>query len=95
VVEITSGKPYFDERVDKYNFRTFSIDAEDSHYVWHRDQEYRQIEVMRGNGWQFQWENALPWLLVPGQKFRIDPGEYHRIIKGVDDLVIRITPIDK
>lgn len=90
-MEITSGKPYIDEGV----IRTFSVLKEDSQYVWHRDDEDRLVEVLDGNGWQFQWDNCLPWLLKPGMEFRINANEYHRIIKGVDDLKIRITPINK
>lgn len=95
MVDRTSGKPYVDERVNEYNIRTFSVNEDDAHYVWHRDNEDRLIEVLKGDGWQFQWEGCLPWLLVPGMKQQIRANEYHRIIKGANDLVIRITPLDK
>lgn len=78
---------------DELGVRTFDVDADDSNYVWHRDHEDRLIEVVAGDGWQFQWEKCLPWLLVPGMKFKIKAYEYHRIIKGVNDLKIRITPL--
>lgn len=88
--------PHADPYEDYDNgVRIFDVEAEDSTYVWHRDHEDRMIEILEGDGWQFQWENALPWLIVPGMKFRIDANEYHRIIKGVNDLKIRITPLDK
>ena len=88
--------PHADPYEDHDNgVRIFDVEAEDSTYVWHRDHEDRMIEILEGDGWQFQWENALPWLIVPGMKFRIDANEYHRIIKGVNDLKIRITPLDK
>jgi len=88
--------PHTDPYEDHDNgVRIFDVGAEDSTYVWHRDHEDRIVEILEGDGWQFQWENALPWLIVPGMKFRIDANEYHRIIKGVNDLKIRITPLDK
>lgn len=80
---------------DELGIRTFDVEADDSEYVWHRDHEDRLVEIVSGNGWQFQWEKALPWLLKPGMRFKIKAYEYHRLIKGVDDLRIRITPLDK
>jgi hypothetical protein len=32
-------------------------------------------------------------LLQPGIKFKIKEGEYHRLIKGIDNLQIRITKL--
>ncbi len=81
-------KPYID--IDD-GIRTFDINALDEEFVWHRDNEDREIEILEGDGWQFQAENALPFLLKPGLRFEIKAGEYHRIIKGVNDLKIRIN----
>lgn len=78
---------------DEFGIRIFDVNADDSHYVWHRDREDRLIEIVEGDGWQFQWDKALPWLLKPGMKFQIKALEYHRLIKGVNDLKIRITPL--
>lgn len=84
-------KPYIDDG----NIRTFDVLAENSEYVWHRDKETRRIEILEGDGWQFQVENSLPWLLVPGLTFEIEEGLYHRLIKGITDLKIRITTYNK
>jgi hypothetical protein len=51
------------------------------------------VEIISGDGWRFQKENELPWLLKTGMKFEIKAHEYHRIIKGVNDLKIRITSL--
>ena len=40
-----------------------------------------------------QPENCLPLLLEPGIIFKIEEGEYHRLIKGIDNLQIRITKL--
>jgi len=90
-VEITGGNPY----VDEGDVRTFSVAEDDSQYVWHRDDEDRYVEVLSGGGWQFQWENCLPWLIVPGMQIFIKANEYHRLLKGADNLVVRITSRDK
>ena len=86
---MTFGKPYIDEG----NIRTFSVDALDEEFVWHRDEEDRIIEVIEGDGWQFQPENSLPYLLKPEIGFTIRKGEYHRLLKGVNDLVVKVTKI--
>lgn len=89
MAEITGGKPY----TDKDNIRTFNVDAIDEEFVWHRDKEDRIIEVIEGDGWQFQPENSFPYLLKPGIGFTIRKGEYHRLIKGINNLVVKITKI--
>lgn len=89
VVEITSGRPY----TDTDNIRVFNVSKDQSEFVWHRDKEDRIIEVIEGDGWQFQPENCLPLLLEPGIRFNIEKGEYHRLIKGVNNLKVKITKI--
>ena len=88
-VVVISGKPY----TDLDDIRTFDINEDQSEFVWHRDKEDRLVEVISGNGWQFQPENCLPLLLQPGIKFKIKEGEYHRLIKGIDNLEIRVTKL--
>jgi hypothetical protein len=88
-VVVISGKPY----TDIGDIRTFDINEDQAEFVWHRDKEDRMVEVISGNGWQFQPENCLPLLLEPGIRFKIEEGEYHRLIKGIDNLQIRITKL--
>jgi len=89
VAEIISGKPY----IDKEDIRIFDVEQPDEEFVWHRDNEDRIIEVLSGDGWQFQPEGSLPVLLKPGIGFTIRKGEYHRLIKGVNNLEIRVTKL--
>ena len=49
-----------------------------------------EIEILEGEGWQFQIQNCLPWLLKKGMVFRIRKEEYHRLIKGATPLKCRI-----
>ncbi len=87
VVEITSGRPYTD---DEDNIRTFDPYADDAEYVWHRDMEDREIEVLDGEGWCFQVDKCLPWLLKKGMIFNVKKFEYHRLIKGITPLKCRV-----
>tara|TARA_B100000131_G_scaffold292285_1_gene306637 strand:+ start:1429 stop:1719 length:291 start_codon:yes stop_codon:yes gene_type:complete len=86
-VEITFGKPYWEDG----DIREFDPNREDAEYVWHRDGEDREIEVLEGEGWQFQYQNCLPYLLEEGMVFEINKDEYHRLIKGVNTLKCRIV----
>lgn len=86
MVEITFGKPYWEDG----HIRTFDPSQDDEEFVWHRDMEDREIEVLEGEGWQFQIQDCLPWLLKKGMVFKIESKEYHRLIKGVTPLKCRI-----
>lgn len=79
-------KPY----TDKDNIRTIESNVDSAELVWHRDAEDRIIEVIEGNGWQIQIEDCLPFLIYPGMKFEIPMNVYHRVIKGIDNLIIKI-----
>ena len=91
VADLIFGKPYIEDG----DTRTFDVDKSQDEYVWHRDREDRIVEVLAGDGWQFQPENCLPLLLQPGVKFKITEGEYHRLIKGINNLQIRMTRLYK
>ena len=82
----TFGKPYWEDS----DIREFDPDVKDTEYVWHRDAEDREVEIICGEGWQFQLANCLPWLLTAGMVFDIEKFEYHRLIRGVTPLKCRI-----
>jgi len=88
-VALNGGKPY----IDKGNIRYFSVEQDKEEFVWHRDDEDRLIEVIEGQGWQLQMENSLPFLLEQNKKVYINKNVYHRLIKGYDDLTIKITKV--
>jgi hypothetical protein len=92
---MTTANTYRNPYLDKNNIRVFDIESEDSNFVWHMDHEDRRIKILEGDGWQFQWDGCLPWLLKPGMEFNIKKNEYHRLIKGVNDLKIEITILNK
>ena len=86
MVEISSGRPYTDVGV----IRIFSSEVDVEELVWHRDKENRKVEVLEGEGWQFQFNGSLPFELTEGRKFNIPEGMYHRVIKGKTKLVLKI-----
>jgi len=48
-------KPYTDiEVTDKYIIREFNENIDPIELMWHRDLENRTVEVLEGEGWQFQ-----------------------------------------
>lgn len=79
-----------DPYIDKNNIRIFSKDVDPMSLIWHEDQEDRTIEVIEGNGWKFQFDEELPFELKKGNKFFIPKGNLHRVIKGKNNLKIKI-----
>jgi len=77
-------------KVRNGKIRVFREDVKEEDLIWHRDTKDRSIHVMEGYGWQLQTDNEHPMDLLEGHSYSIDKMEYHRIIKGEGDLVIRI-----
>ena len=83
-METTSGKPY----TDNQSIRTIHNQSEE--FEWHRDRQDRVITVLEGQGWQLQYNGELPIELIEGKQYHIPAMMYHRVIKGMNDLVIDI-----
>ena len=77
-----------------YQVRRFSIDVDPAELLWHRDREDRLIEVISGSEWYLQKENLLPEKLKINENYFIRSREWHRIIKGIDDLIVKIKFIE-
>ena len=75
--------------------RKFSNTVLEDDLEWHRDRQDRLVEVLHGNGWMLQRDNSIPVLLNPGDSFSICENEWHRIVKGKNSLVIKITESKK
>ena len=82
----------FEQKIigEKTMIRKFSKYVEANQLVWHRDREDRFVEVISGKGWSIQLDNKLPQKLTEGSTFAIKAGQYHRILKGENDLKIKI-----
>jgi len=89
-------KPYKEEILEQhgtgkmFKVRTFEHTVEGDELVWHRDKQNRSVHVLSGSGWKLQKDDALPEDLTVGKDYYIMKNSYHRLIKGGDDLVIRI-----
>ena len=84
--------PYIDEQSEEYFIRTFQSYTDDEELVWHRDRNDRTVEVVKGKGWRFQFDNELPFNLNVGDTLFIKAMDYHRLIKSdsATHLVIKI-----
>jgi hypothetical protein len=71
--------------------RKFSRDVSETMLEWHRDRQDRVVEVIHGDGWMFQRDNSIPIQINEGSTFKIRANEWHRVIKGKSDLIIKIT----
>lgn len=80
-------KPY----QDSSNIRVFSKNVDPTELVWHQDKEDRDVEVLEGEGWKFQFDNELPLDVKKGDRIFITEGRIHRILKGTTDLKIKIN----
>jgi len=83
--------PYRDEAKEGFFIRQFDENVQQDELVWHRDHTDRRIDILEGIGWQFQFDNTLPFNIVPGDHLNIKANEYHRLIKGKSPLKLRIT----
>jgi hypothetical protein len=83
--------PFEEEQIsDNIFIRTFSADIDEMDLIWHTDKENRFIKVLEGNGWQFQYDEDLPFEMTDGLGFPVMKGQIHRVIKGVGPLKIEL-----
>jgi quercetin dioxygenase-like cupin family protein len=75
--------------------RKFSRDVSETMLEWHRDRQDRVVEVIHGDGWMFQRDNSIPVQISEGSTFKIRANEWHRVIKGKGDLIVKITESKK
>tara|TARA_B100001939_G_scaffold246727_1_gene213861 strand:+ start:3332 stop:3616 length:285 start_codon:yes stop_codon:yes gene_type:complete len=93
------SKPYIDKPFEqegtgqKYLIRTFDENLKESELVWHRDLQNRNIHVLDGKGWKLQMDDKLPTELKIGKEYYIAKMSYHRLIKGENNLILRIKEI--
>ena len=75
--------------------RSFSSTASEDNVLLLRDRQNRIVEVIHSNGWRFQRDDSVPALLSSGDILEIAANEWHRIIKGEGDLIVKITESKK
>ena len=85
-------KPYKERIINEsVSIRGFSFFVKPKDLAWHRDHENRIITIIEGSGWKFQRENELPFLLNEGDIIKINAKEYHRLLKGKSNLIVKIV----
>lgn len=81
--------PYKDlEITNEYIIREFSQNIDPIELMWHRDDEDRTLEILKETDWMFQFDNSLP-TFMEGNIF-IPRHEWHRVIKGTNNLLVKI-----
>ena len=87
-----TGRPYQNlSFTDKCIIREFSSDIDPEEFKWHQDDQDRVVTILEcGKGWGFQYDNELPYEVAPGDILFILRHEWHRVIKGEGNLVIKI-----
>jgi len=88
-----TGRPYSEKKEDGFIIREFSRNTPTYELVWHRDKKDRVVEAMHETDWMFQLDNEVPQRLTENKLF-IPKETYHRLIKGTDDLVVKIWQKD-
>ena len=84
--------PFQENKISDNTFiRVFSQDTDSGEYAWHRDREDRIIESIETTDWKIQIDNELP-KVIEGEVF-IPMGVYHRLIKGTNDLKIKLVKL--
>lgn len=84
--------PFVEENLSKNRrIRMFPETVWEEDLVWHRDAEDRTIKVISSNGWKLQMDDQLPKELVMGEIHYIPKNTYHRIIKGIGELIVEIV----
>lgn len=84
---------YIDEKLSDTSWiREFDPEiTESEEYVWHRDLNDREVEVLEGGGWKFQFDNDLPFFINRNNSIQVPKMVYHRIIPGKTKLRIKIN----
>jgi hypothetical protein len=93
VVEVSTGNPYSDDFSIDYFVRHFDNNLSNDELIWHRDKENREITVLEGKNWSFQYDNSLPFELKVGDTIRVPAEIYHRLIKGTTALSLKIKEL--
>ena len=84
--------PFVEQKLsDNRRLRTFPETIWEDDLVWHRDKHDRTIKIISSDGWQLQMDNELPKNLTMGDIHFIPKEVYHRVIKGVNDLIVEIV----
>lgn len=84
--------PFTETQISRNVFiREFDHSVDSEELVWHQDRENRHIKVLESNTWLLQIDNQVPFFLEEGKTYYIEAYNWHRLIKGKDNLLLEIT----
>ena len=83
--------PFKDIIIDGFSIRLFEFSKDTDEFVWHRDKEDRIIKCEHNTDWKFQMDNELP--ISFDNEIFIKAERYHRLIKGNNDLILKIKKL--
>ena len=85
-------RPYTDiQTIGNVVVREFGAEVDPVELMWHRDDEARTVEAVNPTDWQIQLEDRLPFAL--DHAININRHEWHRLIKGSGELILKITKL--
>jgi hypothetical protein len=87
--------PFVENLKDGFYVRTFSSNLTEMELKWHFDEEDRIVLCENDTDWMFQIDNNLPIRIEKNTPIFIPEGEYHRIIKGSGDLILKVKKLIK
>lgn len=84
----------FSEKINNgFYIRTFSSDLNENELKWHFDEEDRIVICENDTDWLFQFDNELPITINKNEPIFIQKNIYHRIIKGTNNLKLKIKKL--
>jgi len=86
--------PFTEKITNGYNTRTFSSNINENELKWHFDEEDRIVVCEHDTDWQLQMDDELPIKIEKNKKYFIPEGQYHRIIKGNGDLIVKVKKLN-
>jgi hypothetical protein len=89
-----SNFPFSEELKNGFYIRTFSSNINENELKWHFDEQDRIVVSEDDTDWMFQMDNHLPVKILKNTPIYIPEGEYHRIIKGTGDLIVKVKKIN-
>ena len=87
--------PYSEYIKNDSLIRFFDSAVSEEDLVWHKDEKPRVVELLLGEGWKLQMDNQLPFQMRHNEFYFIPKLTHHRLIKGNDDLILKITEIEE
>ena len=87
---MNTPRPYKEKRTKDFILREFNEKLNSNDLIWHQDKYDRVVEVIEDGGWSLQLQEGLPFRMISGQNYFIPSKTWHRIIKGVGPLKIKI-----